>query len=112
GLAKRQLASEDAYVDSKVAASAPYEERLAQVKQEIAAARARGLADGHPELQQLRNEQKSLTQLRDNTLNAATTDYQRRSNLEQRRLANQVGELEVSVNAASQELGQVNARLA
>jgi chromosome segregation ATPase len=111
-LVRRQLASEDAFVGTRVQQSAPYEERLVQIRQQIAEAKAKGLAEGHPDLVKLRSEEQSLMSLRDQALNAETTETDRRANPEHKRLQNDAGQLQVQVAATSKELSQVEGRLA
>ncbi len=110
-LAKKQLQSEDAFVAVNVARSQPYETGLAEVKRRIATAIAKGFAQGHPELVQLREEEQALIRLRDSAINTTATETDRRVNLEHKRLSNQVGNLSIAVSTTGQELGQVQARL-
>lgn len=110
-LARRQLGSEDAFVATNVLKSQPYEEGLIQVRRDIAAANAKGYAQGHPEMQRLKGEEQSLLRLRDSALSQSTTETDRRTNPEHKRLQNRVAELKIAAEAAGQELGQVNERL-
>ncbi len=110
-LARQQLASEDSLVSTKLARSQPYEEGLAQVRQQMAAAMARGYADGHPEVLKLKEEERRLEALKAQSLNAATTDTDRKSNLEHQRLKDRVLELTVMAGTAQKELTQVEGRL-
>lgn len=111
-LVRKQLASEDAFVGSRVQRSEPYEQRIVAVRQQIAEAKAKGLAEGHPDITKLRSEEQSLTRLRDQALNAETTETDRRANPEHKRLQNEAGQLQVTVAATSKELSQVEGRLA
>lgn len=110
-LARQQLSSEDAFVTSKVARSEPYTAALTEVKKKIAAAEAQGLAEGHPEIQKLRDEQRRLEGLKQEALFSQTTEIDRKSNPEQKRLHDRVGELTVALNASQKELEQVQGRL-
>ncbi len=110
-LARKMLASEDVFVGEKVQRAQPYEEGLASIRRQIAAAQANGFAEGHPELVRLRNEEARLLALVDQTVATSTTDTDRRANPEHKRLSARVGELQVQVVATSTELKQVEGRL-
>jgi hypothetical protein len=108
----KQLASEDAFASSNVARSTPYEEGLVEVRRNIAAARAKGYTDEHPELKKMLQEEQSLIRLRDQTIGSGTTDLDRRTNPEHKRLTTEVAGLKIAMEAAGQELAQINSRLA
>ncbi|HXS16273.1 MAG TPA: FHA domain-containing protein [Polyangiaceae bacterium] len=110
-LAKSQLDSGDALAATKVTQSKPYDDALSQVKQQIAAAQAKGYAEGHPELQQLREEQRRLESLKGEALSADTTELDRKTNLEYQRLKDRVGAINVSLTTTQKELAQVHGRL-
>ncbi len=110
-LARSRLQSEDAFLASNVGKSAVYESGIAEIRRNIAAARAKGYTDEHPELKGLLEEEKSLVRLRDSTVSSETTETDRRTNPEHKRLQLQVAELKIAIEAASQELGQINERL-
>lgn len=110
-LAKQQLASEDVLIGSKLARSEPYQAALAKVKQEIAAALAKGYAAGHPELIRLRGEEQRLDALKNEAIQAQTTDLDRKSNIGHQSLNARIGELTVMLKSAQQELDQVDGRL-
>lgn len=109
--ARVDLDSGDAAHRERVVKSAPYENALVVLKQKLATAQAQGLTESHPDMVKLRAEQQSLEKLRDDVLNAATTDSERRANLEYLRLRQEVSQQEVIVASTDQELTQVNARL-
>lgn len=108
----KQLASEDAFASSNLARSTPYEDGLVEVRRNIAAARAKGYTDEHPDLRKMLQEEQSLIRLRDQTLGSSATDLDRRTNPEHKRLTTEVASLKIAMEAARQELGQVNSRLA
>lgn len=110
-LSRKQLASEDAFVESNVERSQPYESSLATVRLNIAAARAKGYSGEHPELVKLKDEEAALIELRDRTVSSITTESDRRANPEHRQLVNRVGQMEVIVASTSQEIGQIDSRL-
>lgn len=110
-LARKQMASGTALIGAKVEKSSPYEQALSETKKKIAAAKARGLAEGHPEMQQLRKEEREYTALKQQALGSDTTESERQSNLEYKALANRIAGLEVSVASTSKELGMVHGRL-
>ena len=110
-LAEHQLASEEAIVGTKVERSKPYETAIAQVRQQIAEAEAKGFAREHPELIKLRSEEQRLEALRSAAIGSETTDVDRQSNPEHKRLKDKVGELNVMLSASQQELQQVQGRL-
>lgn len=111
-LVRKQLASEDAFLASRVAKSGTYDSAIQEVRRRIAEAQASGLAEGHPDILKLKGEEQNLVRLRDQEVNAETTDTDRRANAEHRRLQNEAGELSVGISSASKELAQVEGRLA
>lgn len=111
-LARRQLASEDAFVETKGEKARPYEERIVEVKTSLASARAQGLLRNHPDVERLHGEMKRLVQLRESTLREQTTELDKRANPEHKRLINRVASLAVAVTATKQELGLISTRLA
>lgn len=108
---QKQLSSEDAFVSSRVERSAPYEAGISEVRRNIAAARAKGYTDEHPDLKKMLQEEQSLIRLRDGTVGSETTDVDRRTNPEHKRLTVEAGSLKIAMETARQELGQINERL-
>ncbi len=110
-LTKKRLASEDALVGTKVARSEPYEQALTEVRQKLAAARAQGFAEGHPEISKLKAEESRLEELKRSAIEKKTTDVDRLANSEFKRLKDRAGELGVLISSTSSELAQVQSRL-
>lgn len=97
---------------SVVARSSPYESALSTVRTKIAAAKAKGYAEAHPELQQLRDEEREYQRLKEQAVNTAPTELEKQADTEYRTLKNQVGQLRVAVTSTQKELGLVHNRLA
>lgn len=110
-LSRKQYASGDALVARKVDRSEPYAAGIAAVRQKLAAARARGLTDLHPEVKALVQEEKSLVELQGRAVSTEDTETDRRANRELSALADRVGQLEVLASSTQKELGLVQGRL-
>lgn len=110
-LARKQYASEDALLGSNVTRSAAYDTDLRTVERELATARSKGWAETHPQVMELTRQRESLEAQRDRALSTATTETDRRTNPEHKRLENRVAQLRIDVESTGAELGQVNSRL-
>ena len=108
---RKQYASGDALVARKVDSAEPYDAGLASARQRLAAARARGLTDEHPEIKQLVQEERSLVELQKRAVASEVTDTERRANRELSALGARVGQMEVLASSTHNELELVQGRL-
>ncbi len=106
-----QLGSEDPLADGKVMRAEPYEQALTQVRQKIAAARAKGYTEQHPEISKLKIEETRLEELKRSVIQKEPTLIERQANQEFKRLKDRAGQLKVVISSTNKELGQVQARL-
>src|SRR3569832_1068189 len=75
-----RLREEAALTQMKASGAQVYRESLAKVNGKLSEAYARGLADGHPEVKQLKDEKERLEALIKNELSANSDDLERKSN--------------------------------
>lgn len=112
GLLKKQQASGDLFVASKVERSQAHSAALTTARHNLAAARGRGLTDSHPEVERLIKEERALAALEQGAIRSETTDTEVRANRENAALQTRIGQLEVLANSSRTELGLVSGRLA
>jgi hypothetical protein len=112
GLLRKQQASGDLFVASKVERSQAHSAALTAARHNLAAARGRGLTDSHPEVERLIKEERALAALEQKTIQSDVSDTEVRANRENAALQTRIGQLEVLANSARTELGLVSGRLA
>ncbi len=110
-LNKRRLSSGDALVAGRVSNASAYTTGLQDIEKQIAEAKAEGLGEEHPKVKKLRAQLKDLGTLRDTTINSEATDVERRSNESYVAVRERVKDLEVALEVAQTELGQIGERL-
>ncbi|GEM_PF-5317091 len=111
-VAREELKSGDSLLSSKVASTQPYVKEISSVNQKLAEARARGLGDQHPKITELQARKRELQTLTESTIQAETTEFERRANSERRSAASRIRQLEISSRAASTELSMLSSQLA
>jgi uncharacterized protein involved in exopolysaccharide biosynthesis len=110
--AARKRLAEGAPMDaSKVAAAAPFEAALVDVKRRLSEARAKGLGEQHPDVVALVKQQENLERLSSEAKAREATGLERNANTGLTDLKNRVTDLEVSARGTGAELGEVNAQL-
>ncbi|MEM9463411.1 MAG: FHA domain-containing protein [Myxococcota bacterium] len=67
-VARKSLKSEDPEIESRVEESRPYAANIADVNRRLAAARAEGKGDDHPDIKKLEDEKAALERIRDEIL--------------------------------------------
>lgn len=110
-LARKQRDSGDAQVTRSIAKSQPYETALVTVRQQLAAARAQGFADTHPEIVRLKAQEAELVTLQSQAMNDSISVSEMRADATMQALSSRIGQLEVMVSTTSNELGTVESRL-
>lgn len=110
-LARKQLHSGDAQVTRSVVKAQPYESALVGVRQQLAAARAQGFADSHPDIVRLRAQEAELVGLQQQALRDAVSESEMRADATVQQLNSRIGQLEVMVNTTAKELATVEGRL-
>ena len=84
---------------------------LGAVNRKLTELRAQGLADGHPEVQRLLNEQKNLQRTIDEHLRSDVTQLEKSANVAYDSLQSQADQLEAQLRAARAERGTIEAGL-
>lgn len=110
-LARKQLNSGDAQITRSVVKAQPYESALVAVRQQLAAARAQGFADSHPDIVRLKAQEAELVSLQKQALRDAVSDSEMRADSSVQLLNTRIGQLEVMVNTTAKELSTVEGRL-
>lgn len=110
-LARKQRDSGDAQVTRSVIKSQPYESALVGVRQQLAAARAQGFAETHPEIVRLKSQEAELMALSEQALMDSVSESEMRADTTMQALGQRIGQLEVQVNTTAKELATVEGRL-
>lgn len=84
---------------------------MSAVNRKLTELRAQGLADGHPDVQRLLNEQKNLQRIIDEHIHSNVTQFEKRANVAYDSLQGQVDQLEAQLRAARAERGTIEASL-
>ena len=108
---RSQLSRGSALSQAKAQSAQADREAINTVNRKLAELRAQGFADGHPDVQRLLGEQKSLEHLVDDHLHAEVTQFERRSNVAYDALQGQVDQLEAQLRAARAERGTIEGSL-
>lgn len=110
-IAQKDLKNSATLTVTKASKAAAYDASLVEVRRAIAAAKARGLAEQHPEIVKKRAEEANLLKLKEIERAREVKDSDREVDFEHRSLKSRVAELQVLVSTTGQELGQVEKRL-
>jgi hypothetical protein len=110
-LARAQRASGDVQVTRSVAKATPHESGLVTVRQQLAAARAQGFAETHPEVVRLHSQEVELLALQKQALADSLSETEMRADPAMQALASRIGQLEVVVKTTAKELSTVEGRL-
>jgi pSer/pThr/pTyr-binding forkhead associated (FHA) protein len=108
---KRQLKLENPLAQNKYQASQVYRTSLATVNQKLSEARARGLADGHPEIRQLNDEKQRIEGLINNEMQTEVSTVDRASIAGFQALQNKVETLQGQLGAARSDLADTDRNL-
>lgn len=110
-LARKERDSGDVQVTRVVAKATPYEASLITVRQQLAAARAQGFADTHPEIVRLKSQEAELTALQEQAMKSSLSASEVQADPVRQALASRIGQLEVAVSTTARELSTVEGRL-
>lgn len=105
---KKQLRSEAPEMERRISLARPYEDAIADVKQELAAARAAGKGPDHPDVKALKAQKEKLEALRDEVMKEGAGDgVVRESNpvYESRRIA--LDDASTSLKVAQAEMARL-----
>ncbi len=101
---QRRVAAETPMVESRSLATRPYQQAIVEVNRQLAEARARGLADSHPDVVQLKTKLSELKRLAEEAANGTDdTEVERTRNPNYDSAVDRVGLLHAQAAAARQE---------
>ena len=99
------------WVDEEAQSSQVYRESLATINRKLSEAYAAGLADGHPEVRQLKDEKQRIETLINDEMRSETTQEDRQANPGLQNLGNRVETLQAQLNAARSDLSDTERSL-
>jgi pSer/pThr/pTyr-binding forkhead associated (FHA) protein len=108
---RHAVAAEGPLSSSKRTSTDVYRQSLAGINSKLTAAYARGLADGHPEVRQLKDEKERIEALIAQEMTSETNAVDRRSNAGYQELQNKVVLLQAQLSAARSDLADTDATL-
>lgn len=108
---RRALAAEGPLAQMKASGAQVYRESLAKINGKLSEAYARGLADGHPEVKQLKDEKERIEALIKNEMSANSDDLERKSNAGLQALKTRVDLLQAQLSAARGDLADTEKNL-
>jgi len=108
---RSQLARGSALSQAKSQSAQADRDALLVVNRKVAELRAQGLADGHPEVQRLLNEQKNLQRIVDEHLHSDVTQFDKNANVAYDSLRSQADQTEAQLRAARAERGTIESGL-
>ena len=109
--ASQRLKRESPLIEQKVSAAQPYEQGLVDVRKRLSEAKASGLGDAHPQVRNLKREERDLQQRAQTVVESRVTDVERRANPKFTALKDEVGEWSAATRAAEESLGAINSHL-
>ena len=108
---RRALADEAPLAQSRYKTSEAYRQSLATVNRKLTEAYAKGLADGHPEVRELKDEKERIEGLVHQEMASETSPLDRESNAGYQDLKSRVGLLRGQLAAARNDLADTEMRL-
>jgi polysaccharide biosynthesis/export protein len=108
---RSQLTRGSALSQAKAQSGQADRDALGNVNRRLAELRAQGFANGHPDVQRLLAEQKTLQRTVDEHLHADVTQFEKRSNAAYDSLQSQADQLEAQLKAARAERGTIEGSL-
>ncbi len=108
---RSQLARGSVLSQAKAQSAQGDREALNNVNRKLGELRAQGFADGHPEVQRLLTEQKTLQRTLDEHLHSNVSQFEKRSNVAYDGLQSQADQLQAQLRAARAERGTIEAGL-
>lgn len=109
---RRALKSEGPLAQTKFSGSQAYRDSLARINGKLSEGYARGLADGHPEIKQLKDEKQRIEALIQKEMASDTNELDRRSNAGYQAIQTRIELLQAQLNAARGDLADTERDLA
>jgi tellurite resistance protein len=110
--ARSQLARGSALSQAKSQSSQADRDALRAVSRKLTELRTQGLADGHPDVQRLLNEQKDLKRTIDEHMHSDLTQFEKNANVAYDSLRSQTDQLGAQLRAARAERGTIESGMA
>lgn len=111
GAQRSELASESPLAQSRFQSSQVYRDSLATINRKLTEAYAQGLADGHPQVRQLKDEKQRIEKLINDEMKTETTQVDRDSNAGLLNLNSKVATLQAQLGAARSDLADTEKSL-
>jgi polyhydroxyalkanoate synthesis regulator protein len=111
GADRGQLDAQRPLTQTKFQSSRVYRDSLADVNRKLTQAYAQGLADGHPEVQQLNDEKRRIEALIHNEMGAGTPAVDREANPAYQAVQNRVDALQAQLRAVRNDLADTDKSL-
>jgi prefoldin subunit 5 len=108
---RRQLDAETPIAQARFQSAQVYRDTLADLNRKLSEAYARGLADGHPEVQRLKGEKERIDGIIAADMRANTSSIERTSNVNLQALRSRVEMLQAQLKAARTDLGETQRSL-
>jgi len=108
---KDQLARGTSLARGQLEKSKVFEQQVLAVRGKIAEAKARGLLDGHPEMQRLKQEEQNLVRLAEQTARAEASEAEKRVDAETLTLREKLAQLTAKQQQLQTALGQANKKV-
>jgi len=108
---RAQLGRGSAFNQAKSQAAQADRDALSAVTRRLTELRAQGLADGHPDVERLLNEQKNLQRIIDERLRSDLSQFDKTANVTHDTLRSQADQLEAQLRAARAERGTIETSL-
>jgi pSer/pThr/pTyr-binding forkhead associated (FHA) protein/uncharacterized protein involved in exopolysaccharide biosynthesis len=108
---RRQLTAETPLAQAKLQSSQVYRDSTADLNRKLSEAYARGLAEGHPEVQRLQSEKLRIEGLISAEMRASSSNLDRQSNAGYQALQHRVDTLHAQLKAARNDLADIEKSL-
>jgi uncharacterized protein involved in exopolysaccharide biosynthesis len=108
-LSKKRLKSESPLIESRIQLARPYEDAIAEVKRDLAAAKAAGKGNAHPDVIELKQQLKRLEDLRDDVIQQGTTKVIKDKNPVYDQARRSLQDANAAYKIARSELGRLGA---
>ena len=108
---RSELATDSPLAQARLQSSQVYRDSLATINRKLSEAYAAGLAEGHPDVRQLKDEKQRIEKLISDEMSKETPLLDRQANPAQQLLGNKVNTLQAQLSAAKADLADTEASL-
>lgn len=106
-MSKRRLKSESPLIESRIEMARPYEDAIADIKKQLATAKATGKGAQHPDVIALKTQLKKFEGLRDDVMANGTTEIIKSKNPVYADARRTLGDAEMAYKIAQAEMGRL-----